>query len=146
MVFRCNGRGDVLEILTTVVTVTSSSVTSSCDWRFAEQPMRSYHPCCHEALRTNTFETLHDTGYDIHKACRKRTVGQLGTWSVLPMVSLLLLKAVDVASNSREIADFGRLQPVLKDWRSCFELFPLDVELRHVEHKYVSYFCVLRLR
>ena len=39
-----------------------------------------------------------------------------------------------------KLQTLGRLQAVSRDWRSCFELIPLKVELRHVEHKYVSYF------
>ena len=50
-----------------------------------------------------------------------------------PTVSLSTVKAVDLASNSCEVADFQRLQTVSRDWCSCFELIPLEIELRHID-------------
>ena len=54
-------------------------------------------------------------------------------------VSLLIVKAIDLASISCEKLQ-TTTEAVSRDWRSCFELIPLEVELRHTEHKYASYF------
>ena len=62
---------------------------------------------------------------DVRKRRCAEHVAQMVSWLVLP---------IDLVSNSCEIADFGRLQAVSRDWRICFELIPLEAEPGHVEH------------
>ena len=62
-----------------------------------------------------------------HTACHKRT------FAVVQMVAGLCSTTVSLASNSCQKLDFGRVQVVSKD---C----PLEVEVRHVELKYVTFF------
>ena len=66
-------------------------------------------------------------------------VVQMVTWPVLLMF-FLSLRVFDLASNSCEIADFGRLRFVSRDWRIVFDVVSLEVELRYIEHKYAGYF------
>ena len=61
--------------------------------------------------------------------------GSDGHLSFALHVVFLNFEAIDLSSHSCEIADFGRLQAVSRDWRICFELISLEVELRHVEHR-----------
>ena len=49
------------------------------------------------------------------------------------MVTGLFSPTVFLASNSCQKLDFGRVQVVSQDW-------PLEVEVRHVELKYVAFF------
>ena len=52
----------------------------------------------------------------------------------------LRLRAIDLASNSCEIADKRCLRSVSRDWRIVFDLDPLELELEYIERKNAGYF------
>ena len=67
-------------------------------------------------------------------------LAQTVTWPVHAILGFLIVQTIELLSNSCEIADFGRLRAVSKNWRICLQLTPLEVELRYIEHKSANYF------